>query len=207
MRGKGRTQSISHWPSFIGLCEQLWSTVYNVIQLALPWLPEDIVLCVPKVTTVPHKYLAESDPLLCGVKGHLLRTETASSLSEGRVKVLGRVDLNGRAGLGEREECGRCKQPVKIEEKKELGINPRTLGFSHQCCNTELQLLGNHQLSQFSAWVSCIPNSHWRIEPGVLGSTLLATASFYSLLIPPDNFKKVFYFKMLTLLLLELLVT
>ena len=96
--------------------------IYN--KVTSPWLPEDIILCVPKVTAVPHKYLAESDPLLCGVKGHLLRTEATSCLSEGRVEVLGRVDLNGRAGLGEREECGRCKQPVKIEEKKELGINP-----------------------------------------------------------------------------------
>ena len=65
-----------------------------------------------------------------------------------------------------------------------LGINPRTLGFSHQCCNTVLQP-DNHQPSQFSAQdnhqpslctggtecLSCIPNSHWRIKPGVLGST------------------------------------
>ena len=79
----------------------------NVIS---PWLPKDIILCVPKVTTVPHKYLAEGDPLLCGVKDHLLRTEAASCLSEGGVKVLGRVDLNGRAGLGEGAECGRCKK-------------------------------------------------------------------------------------------------
>ena len=54
-----------------------------------PWLPEDIILCVPKVTAVPHKYLAEGDPLLGGVKGHLLSTEAASCLSEGRVEVLG----------------------------------------------------------------------------------------------------------------------
>ena len=126
--------------------------IYN--KVTSPWLPEDIILCVPKVTAVPHKYLAESDLLPCGVKGHLLRTEATSSLSEGRVEVLGRVDLNGWAGLGEREECGRCKQPVKIEGKKELGINPRTLGFSHQCCNTELQLPDNHQPSQFSAQVN-----------------------------------------------------
>ena len=54
-----------------------------------PWLPEDIILRVPKVTAVPHKYLAEGDPPLCGVKGHFLSTETASCLSEGRVEVLG----------------------------------------------------------------------------------------------------------------------
>ena len=127
--------------------------IYN--KVTSPWLPEDITLCVPKVTTVPHKYLAEGDPLLRGVKGHLLRTEAASCLSEGRVEVLGRVDLNGRAGLGEGAECGRCKQPVKIEEKKELRINPRTLRFSHQCCNTELQL-DNHQPSLYTGGTECL---------------------------------------------------
>lgn len=84
--------------------------MYNVS----PWLPQYIVLCVPKVTAVPHKYLAEGDPLLCGVKGHLLSTEAASCLSEGRVEVLGRVDLDGRAGLEKGAESGRI-QLVKIE--------------------------------------------------------------------------------------------
>ena len=70
------------------------------MQLRSPWLPEDIILRVPKVTAVPHKYLAEGDPPLCGVKGHLLSTEAASCLTEGRVEVLGRVDLDSRAGLG-----------------------------------------------------------------------------------------------------------
>jgi len=95
--------------------------------LTLPWLPEDIILCVPKVTAVPHKYLAEGDLLLYGVKGHLLRTEAASSLSEGGVKVLDRVDLNGRAGLGEGAECGRCKKERAENQPQDTRLQPPVL--------------------------------------------------------------------------------
>ena len=100
-------------PTSSGLVKSEKFYVFNVMQLRSTWLPEDITLCVPKVTAVPHKYLAEGDPLLCGVKGHLLSTEAASCLSEGRVEVLGRVDLDGRAGLEKGAESGRI-QLVKI---------------------------------------------------------------------------------------------
>jgi len=66
----------------------------------LPWLPQDITLCVPKVTAIPHKDLAESDLPVRGVNVYLLRTEITSCLREGGVKVLSRVDLDGQAELG-----------------------------------------------------------------------------------------------------------